>query len=168
MGNVVQSTLDPSGHDLALARRMKLLAIAVLALGCTQSSQDPFKPDTTEVSIARQGGLAPTPQAGSTCAPMDDRYTLSVATHVLAWQFCSAPASDGVYSFVSGQKSLGDADFEQLSTALHGLTPVQPSCGGDITDQIVFVSPSGQTTFDHANCLGNESAVFEVLDTVTN
>ena len=144
---------------------MRFLAFSLLAFGCTtNASSDPFSSDTTEIAISRTGGLAPTPAAGSTCAPMDDRYTLTVASHILAWQFCAAPANDQVYSPVPGQRTLSDAQFEQVTTSLHGLTGPQPGCGGDLIDQIVFTTPTTHTTLDRANCLGNEGAVFELLD----
>jgi len=144
---------------------MRFLAYSLLAFGCTtNASSDPFVPDTTEIAISRSGGFAPTPGAGSTCAPMDDHYTLTIASHILAWKFCAAPANDQVYSLVPGQRTLSEVQFEQVTTALHGLTGPQPLCGGDITDQIVFTTPTTHTTLDRANCLGNESTVFELLN----
>ena len=148
---------------------MRIGALLVLVfVGCTQASPagDLFAPDTTEVSIRRTGGLAPTPGGGSTCAPMDNRYVLEVSTHVLSWQFCEAPASDAVYSLVANNKALSAADYDELAAALHGLTTVEAVCAGDIVDEIAFSTPAGQSTFDHANCLGNEAAVFAVLDAV--
>ena len=147
--------------------RSTTLLVFVL-VGCTQatSAGDLFGSDTTEVSIRRTGGLAPTPGVGSTCAPMDNRYVLEVSTRILSWQFCESPASDGVYSLVASNKALSAADYKELAAALRGLTTVEAQCAGDIVDEIAFSTPSAQSTFDHANCLGNEAAVFAVLDAV--
>ena len=41
-----------------------------------------------------------------------------------------------------------------------------PQCGGDIDDAITVITPSGSTTYDHLECMMDETALVEHLDSL--
>ncbi len=136
-------------------------AIVLLLAACSQAADPPA--DTVRVDISRKGGFSPTPAAGSTCTPMDDSYTLTIATQILTWQRCESQTAGGIYTPTPGQATLDDPAFEMLSIAIDNLHAVQPPCDGDLIDTFVFTTGSGVTTLAGVQCDANDPAVFELL-----
>ncbi|MDB4959720.1 MAG: hypothetical protein JWO36_7289 [Myxococcales bacterium] len=147
---------------------MRLFSIVgfIAAAGCATQTSDPFTSDTQTVVMARRGGFAPTPAAGSTCAPMDETYTLVVATGQLSWQVCTSATLGGVYKFQPGSATPSASALSSLEESLHGLGAPAGPCAADIADKIVFHTTTGDTTITSAQCIPGEMAVFTVIHTI--
>jgi len=136
--------------------------LAVIAAGCT----DPGAGAITSATITRTGGLTPMPPPGSTCTPLDERYTYDGPTHALDWQRCETPSDGSPDHVASGRVALTAGTAAQLEDALTHLHDGAQPCGGDLVDRIVIVSPDGTRVYDPAQCAVGEDAVFEILASV--
>jgi hypothetical protein len=114
----------------------------------TDANADLFPSDTTKIVITEKGGFVPAPPAGSACSLIDQTYTLLLASRELSWKFCEATDA-GPNAYRTGQTTIATADFNALSSALHGLRrATQTQCGADAPEQvIVFSTPSGDATY---------------------
>nr|HEX4318578.1 hypothetical protein [Kofleriaceae bacterium] len=119
--------------------------------------------DATSVQIHITGGLAPTPAAGSTCQPMDDLYTYTIATRVLAWTTCTSATGDNVFAEAPGSATLDAASADQLHAALLALAPEMTTVGGDITARLAYAAPSGSGSFIHIEQANGYSDVMDVV-----
>jgi hypothetical protein len=147
---------------------LALVAIAACAQTpgagpASSKPDDPLVPGTTSVLVTEQGGLAPAPAAGSTCTPANDMFTLDLDARTLASRTCSAPANTLVFSFVTAQKSLTDAEFTALSDALQAIRPPADPCGSDFHATVTFTTPTSTTTHADAECWTGWSNVDDAL-----
>ena len=143
-----------------------LLLLSVLAACTSSDSTGPFPSDTSVVNLTLVGGLAPTPGPGSTCQPLDDEYTYSLSERHLGWKSCESPTIGGTYTFVTGEKTLSEADHDDLVSALQALRPAPGGCGGDATETFQFATPNGVTTYPQGGCMPGANDVLDLFDSL--
>jgi hypothetical protein len=104
--------------------------------------------DATKMVVEDHGGglIAPAP-TGSACPAVGvGTYTLTVADKGLAWHICTSGA---LYTYVDGMRTLNDADYASLITALKGVAlSTSTSCGADKSvETLTVTTPSAETTY---------------------
>lgn len=113
----------------------------------SSTSTDLVPTGSTKAVISITGGFeGPGASDGSTCTPANDTYTVDLSAKSVEWKLCRLNGQ--AYAFVTGNKTLSDADFGSLTGKMHGLTrATKTSCGADAPEQtITFSSPTGDTT----------------------
>ena len=144
--------------------RACLVSLVVVAACSTTGSDSVFPSDTTQFEMTSTGGLAPQAGSGSTCQPANATFTYVLATRALAWNECTSPNDDGVYSFVPGQATLSAGDGAQLVAQLQALAPAPEAFGGDFAATFVFTTSAGeQDTYADAMCLTGASDVMDAV-----
>ena len=138
------------------------------ACASNQASPTLVPDDATRVVVHRQGGLAPQPPEGSTCTTVDETFSVDVATGAIAYHVCSSAAGNSPYAFQDGQLTPTAADLAMIRSLIAELPTQIPQCGGDIDDALTVITPSGSTTYDHLECMMDESALVEELDSLFN
>jgi len=146
---------------------MRLLSL-VLLVGCATNHSTPtlVPDDATRVVVHRQGGLAPTPPAGSTCTVTDETFSIDLASGAITYHVCSSAAGNSPYAFQDGQLAPSADDLAMIRALIAELPTTIPQCGGDIDDAITVITPSGATTYDHLECMMDETALVEHLDSL--
>lgn len=106
---------------------------------------DLFPADTQKIVVSSKGGFGPGLIDGSTCAPSDTTYTLTLPARELTWKVCSAVEGGPTYAFDTGTKTLSAADTAPLEAALHAIAVTTTTmCGADApTETVTFTTPSG-------------------------
>jgi hypothetical protein len=118
---------------------------------------------TTTIVVNQKGGFTGPGADGSTCTMVDATYTLVLPARDLSWKVCDSN-DGGPYAFVTGQKTIAEADFGPLDTALHALKrTTTKQCGADKpSEEIVFTAPSGDVTYydDFYFCDANDGKTY--------
>ncbi|HEY6038388.1 MAG TPA: hypothetical protein VIV58_29095 [Kofleriaceae bacterium] len=141
-----------------------------LLVGCATNHSAPtlVPDDATRVVVHRQGGFAPSPPAGSTCSVIDETFSIDLASGAITYHVCSTAAGNSPYAFQDGQLAPSADDLAMVRALIAELPTTIPQCGGDIDDALTVVTPSGSTTYDHLECMMDETALVEQLDSLFN
>ena len=147
---------------------MRLSILCFLVACATNHSSPTLVPDdATRVVIHRQGGFASHPES-STCTAIDETFSVDLASGAIAYHVCSTAAGNSPYAFQDGELSPTADDLAMIRSLIAEL-PIQiPQCAGDIDDAITVVTPAGSTTYDHLECMTDETALVEELDSLFN
>jgi hypothetical protein len=90
----------------------------------------------------RGGGLAPPLPPGATCDPQQAQYTLTIATHELAWQYCAILGGKG-YGYHNA-RILDAAEWNGLQPTLSALVVSDAKdCGADKPELALIVTVDG-------------------------
>jgi hypothetical protein len=111
---------------------------------------------TASVELRRTGGFGPSPGPASTCAPIEEHYTIDLATHALAWQICMDPTQTGAFTLQPGSAMLDAATFAQFDDALDALEMLGPptiECHSDTENTVTLVhADHTRVTLDATAC----------------
>jgi len=146
------------------------LPILCFLVACSTSPSSPtlVPNDATRVVVHRQGGFTPQPPAGSTCSVIDETFSVDLASGAITYHVCSTAAGNSPYAFQDGQLAPTADDLAMIRALIQELPTAIPQCGGDIDDAVTVVTPSGSTTYDHLECMTDETALVEQLDPLFN
>lgn len=93
----------------------------------------------------RGGGLLPPPPSSAACDPQLARYTLTVASHQLEWQYCemTGSGSTATYTPHTGSRALQAAEWSALQPKLTALiVSDRVDCGADKPEFALTVTTS--------------------------
>jgi hypothetical protein len=151
---------------LLYSRTMRLSILCFLVACATNHSTPTLVPDdATRVVIHRQGGFAPHPE-GSSCTAIDETFSVDLASGAITYHVCSTAAGNSPYAFQDGQLGPTADDLAMIRSLIAELPTQIPQCAGDIDDAITVITPSGSTTYDHVECMMDETALVEALDSL--
>ncbi|HEY2510501.1 MAG TPA: hypothetical protein VGI39_06585 [Polyangiaceae bacterium] len=126
--------------------------------------------DTSKLVVTEQGGFVATGPTGSTCTIADATYTLTLPARDLSWKVCGSTTTSGPYAYATGAKTLTDAEYAPLASALQALAvTTKLACGADKpTEQIVVTTPSGDRTYldNFYHCTDDGKVYIDGLDDV--
>lgn len=121
-------------------RSSLLLCAALPLVACTGGQvtapgESVFTTDVRKLTLEnRGGGFSPLPPPGAACDPRPATYTLTVAGHQLAWEYCqvTGSGSTAIYTPRSGVRALGDDEWSALEPTLAALSVSDATtCGAD-------------------------------------
>jgi hypothetical protein len=129
---------------LLLARAMRssvLLCVALSLAACTgggpvtAAGESVFTADVRKLTLEnRGGGFSPLPPPGAACDPRIATFTLTVAGHQLAWEYCQVTGSGSTATYTprSGVRALGAEEWSALEPTLAALIVSDAmTCGAD-------------------------------------
>jgi hypothetical protein len=91
------------------------------------------------------GGFAMPLPSTAACDPQVAKYTLTVAGHELAWQYCAFHDNDETYEPKSGARMLSDSEWSSLSPALEALVVDDgKTCGADKPKRALIVTTNSR------------------------
>ena len=126
--------------------------------------------DTSKLVVTEQGGFVATAPPGSTCSIADATYTLTLPARDLTWKVCSSTTTSGPYAYATGDKTLTDAEYAPLASALQALAvTTKLACGADKpSEQIVVSAPNGERTYldNFYHCTDDGKVYVDGLDDV--
>jgi hypothetical protein len=128
--------------------------------------------DATELqAYSGGGGEAPPPPQGSECAMGERSFHVIVTTKLFDWSVCiTNPPYTDPYKFDSGQRTLTDAEYAEIDTAMKHVTIVTgTSCGADkpmMTLTVVTPQGSHEYTDSFYECMGGGKTYVDNIDAV--